>query len=435
MSRRFLFTRFPEPWQRRALLGGFVLAFALITWRATVVPLGQAGNPARNMIRGDAYSDINTLSAARFFRDYGFGETYLLPVFKYPGHGMRDTIMVYTHYPALPDVLAGLSAQVLGADDDRNLRVLPILLAMVLYGYMAWLLVQWLPQPRMAVAGTLVVALSHYFVFFADTYHKHLYEELFVWLCTGTLWVYYTRGRRWPWLALAGLWMVLAVNASFEPIVFLAIVVAGFSLLYTRRLLTVETLLLGAVCVCGFVLHLWQVRLYMGSWEAMWHEMFTSLQVRSQGVGAGGNELGRSLMWYDYLKVPFDWLNRIERLFLLPGWALAGLSVWAMRRQWVRGERRLFWLGVILLLAGMGWSLVMAQHFIVHLFTTRHMGMFLALMAGYALPLYVDTVRAHFARRNLPWQIFHVLFIGYMLVMACTQQLADWYCYGFGYSG
>jgi hypothetical protein len=428
------FHSFPQASHRRVLWLGFVLVFALVIWRAAVVPLGTRNAPARNMIRGDAYSDINTLSAARFFAEYGFGQTLGLPMHNYPSGGVLDSAFVYTHYPALPDVLAGVSATLLGAEDDRTLRVLPILLAMLLYGYMAWLLAQWLPQPRMAVVGTLLVAGSHYFAFFADTYHKHLYEALFMWLCTGTLWLYYTRGKRTGHLLLAALWMVLAVNASFEPIVFLAIVVVGFSWVYERRVISMATVLLGAACIGAFVLHLWQVYGLLGSWEAVYADMFTSLQARSQGVGDGGNELGRPITWYDRIKVFFDWLNRTERLFLITGWALAGLSVWAMRWQ-LRPHPQLRALLWVLLLAGLGWSVAMAQHFIVHLFTTRHIGPFVAVMGGFALPLYADAVRTHWRQRHWPWLAFHAAFVGYMLAMALSQQLIDWWRYGFGYAG
>jgi hypothetical protein len=56
-------------------------------------------------------------------------------------------------------------------------------------------------------------------------------------------------------------------------------------------------------------------------------------------------------------------------------------------------------------------------------------------MGGFVLPLYADAVCAHWRQRHWLWLAFHTLFVGYILAMAISQQLIDWWRYGFGYAG
>ena len=76
----------------------------------------------------------------------------------------------------------------------------------------------------------------------------------------------------------------------------------------------------------------------------------------------------------------------------------------------------------------------MSQHFMVHIFTTRNIGLFYGFIVGYGIVAYLPLVKQAWEQKNRLHQAFHVLFIGYILVMAASQQIWDIYIkYGFGY--
>jgi hypothetical protein len=93
-----------------------------------------------------------------------------------------------------------------------------------------------------------------------------------------------------------------------------------------------------------------------------------------------------------------------------------------------------FYIGITLLTAGVSWSFVMTQHFLVHLFTTRNIGMFYGFVAGYGCYAYIGLLKKHFKERKPLYMTAHVIFIGYTAVMFFSQQFFDLYIrYGFAY--
>src|SRR6218665_1517338 len=87
----------------------FAFSFLVIIFRVLFASVYD-NTRVRNQVYGDGYSDINTLSSAKYFLDSGFTQTTFLPVHDYyPATGHAQ---VYTHYPALPNILAGVYATV-----------------------------------------------------------------------------------------------------------------------------------------------------------------------------------------------------------------------------------------------------------------------------------------------------------------------------------
>ncbi|MBP7512502.1 MAG: hypothetical protein KA981_11250, partial [Bacteroidia bacterium] len=63
----------------------FVIVFTIIGYRTINVSVFDSER-ARDGVFGDGYSDINTISSARYFLDSGFTQTSFLPVHDYfPG--------------------------------------------------------------------------------------------------------------------------------------------------------------------------------------------------------------------------------------------------------------------------------------------------------------------------------------------------------------
>jgi hypothetical protein len=73
----------------------------------------------------------------------------------------------------------------------------------------------------------------------------------------------------------------------------------------------------------------------------------------------------------------------------------------------------------------------MTQHFTVHAFTGKHIGLFYAFVIGYGLVEYLKLLKRHWEEKKILYQSLHVVFILYCCVMFITQQLIDIFRYGF----
>lgn len=411
----------------------FIFCFLLIGWRAFTIT--TTNGTGRDNVYGDSYSDKNVMSAVRFFHEKGFAESYLLPVHMYDGPG--DTSYgAYTHYPPLPDVLAGVYAVILDTTSEPLLRVFPMLLSMLWFFLIYKVLETLLKNKTQAFIGGSILVLSNYFIGWADNLHKHALEEMLKWLYVYCIYRYYNNETRHPkWLALMCLIFILAINVSFEPATFLAVLSIGFSLLYQRRLFTAVTILPGIAAVVGFGLHMWQNALYFGGWDKALEDMQAALLLRTTGEETAGHtvsEIGDKSFHIGNLA--FEWFNRMERYYLIPGWAILVLAVWGMAKMY-KQNRRLFFITLTLLIASMSWSFAMMHHAYVHMFTSRQWGIWIGLICAFTLPLYWQEVKSAFATKKYFWIVFHVLFIGYIVGMAVTQQIYGLYwLHGFGFN-
>ena len=410
----------------------FIFCFALIAWRAFTITTTN-GN-GRDNVYGDSYSDINTLSAARYFHDSGFLKTYGLPMHQYSGAGDTST-NVYTHYPALPDILAGVYATVLDTTKEPLLRIFPILLSMLWFFLIYRVLDTLLKDKTQAFIGGSILVLSNYFIAWGDNLHKHALEEFFKWLYVYCIYRYFTvEERKNLWLLAMCIVFMLAVNVSFEPATFLAVISIGFSLIYKRKLFTAATILPGIAAVAGFLLHFWQDIAYWGSFDLAFEDMKAAFVLRTTGEETQGftvSEIGDQS--FGLHQLAFEWFNRIERYFLIPGWAFLPLGAWGMRNMYIN-QRKLFYITLTLLIASLSWSFAMMHHAYVHMFTSRQWGILIGVVCAYTLPLYFVEVKKAFATKKYLHITFHLLFILYVAAMALSQQVYALYLqHGFAY--
>src|SRR6185436_19257520 len=265
----------------------------------------------------------NTLSAARYFHDFGFTKSKFLPAWNYEGnHDTTKVYGAYTHYPALPDVLAGIYACIFNGNNETVIRIIPVLISLLFFYFIFYSLRILLPDQKAAFISACILVTSNYFVFWADNLHKHQYEELLKWVYLFCLFRYYESGRKNKrMLILLATVYLVEINISFEPVAYLAILTLGFSWIYRRSVVNADNILLLAIPVAGFGIHLLQNYFYLGSWPAVKYDMVEALKNRTTGVDSELNELGRHVGLIDYARIPFITLNRIERFFLLPGYA------------------------------------------------------------------------------------------------------------------
>jgi hypothetical protein len=407
------------------LSGTLLLAYTVIVCRMFNVSVFDETR-ARNQIFGDGYSDINTLSSAWYFKDSGFTKTAFLPVHEYKVQTKQPAI--YTHYPALPNILAGAAAVVLNSYNEPLLRLLPVLLSLLLAFFIYRVLHRLIPDKRVALLATVLLYSSNYFIAWADNLHQHLYGELLKWLSIAVMMEYYEKGRnQLRFLLVLCIIMLLQVNISFEQPVFFGILAAGFAWHYQRNVFTRETVLLFVSLCAGFLLHMYQNKVYFGSWQLAIDDLTNAFVYRTTGQQAiQGGHAEETFSWVQWLTLPADWLNRMERFFVLPGWFVLVVYILFYKKIHTQGEKslQLIW---VFLAAGIAWSVVMPQHAFIHSFTSKHFAVWYAPVAASGLYLLYQHLRNTFSEMNWWKKVFYVCLIGYACIMFITQHVWELY--------
>jgi len=401
----------------------FIFCFLAIGSRAIKVSVYDETR-ARNGILGDGYSDKNVISSAKYFLDSGFLQTKWLPVHDY--YPATENIpQVYTHYPALPNILSGVYAHIFNTINEPVLRFIPVLLAVIFFYFIYFVLIKIKFNKQHAITGSSILWLGAYFINYADNLHQHLYGEFLKWIFFYMLYQYHQNGSKNIiyvfWLCLI---MILQVNISFEQPVYLGILTVGFSIIYQKNIFTKTSILCALSVVLGFTLHVWQNALYFNSWQLAIEDFIKAYTFRATGAEVAGYVKETSFTVKDLWKIPFDWFNRMERFYLLPGWTILILSIYSLKN--LKDKNPV--LGKIILVvfvASISWSLLMAQHAYVHGFTNKHFSIFVALVAASGLPVWFSNAQYHFKAGKLYQKTFHVLLVLYSLIMMLTQQVYE----------
>lgn len=398
----------------------FVVSFVVLCVRAFFVSVYDEGR-ARNQIYGDGYSDINTISSAKYFYDSGFVQTAFLPVHDYYPKLLQTN--AYTHYPAVPNILAGFYATVFNGYSEPVLRIVPLLLAVFFFFFIFHVLHELTGNKLHALVGGASITMANYYICWADNLHQHLYGELLKWLYFLLLLRYYRNPQSsywqfWPMLLI----MMIEVNISFEQPVFLGILTLGFSLAYRKRMFSFETIAAAAFVVIGFGLHLYQNAVYFGSWQLALDDMKHAFFFRTAGVEGAGQKAEAAFGPADYWQVPFNWFNRMERFYMLPGWAVLIMAFWVMRHLRAN-NKELYQVLWCLFFASVAWTFCMAQHAFIHTFTNKHFAIWYAVVVGLGIPIFWDKLTsAKTEGRTLHLTLLSLVGL-YMLAMFITQQL------------
>lgn len=402
----------------------FILCYTIIGFRATKVSIYHETR-ARNGILGDGFSDINVVSSAKYFLDSGFTQTKWLPVHDYYPES-ANTPQVYTHYPALPNILAGMYAKLFNSVNEPLLRLIPVLLSVCFFFFIYFVLNQLLQQQTIALIGSSLLWLGCYFLNFADNLHQHLYGEFLKWIYFYALYVYHRNGSNsLPYVFLLFLLMLVQVNISFEQPVFLGILTVGFSIIYQKSLFTKTTMLGATGVVVGFMLHLWQNALYFGGWQLAIDDFIKAYTFRATGAEVEGYVKEAPFGLADIWQIPFGWFNRMERYYVLPGWAILVMCFWGIK--WLKQYKpELYKISWALFAASIAWSLFMPQHAFIHAFTNKHFSIWVGLMGGVSVYAYYKQLQIDFAtKENIALKSFHVVLITYCIAMFGSQQVYE----------
>jgi hypothetical protein len=398
----------------------FIFCYLIIVWRVLFVPAQY-----RTSIFGDGFSDKNTISSAHFFLDSGFTKTKFLPVHEYPP---IINACVYTHYPALPNILAGFYAKIFQSNQEQILRIIPVLLSIMFFFLIFFILKNVSQDKKNAFVAAVMIVLSNYFIAWADNLHKHLYEEILNWTYFLLLYQYHESDRTKKWIApVLFVIMIVGINISFEQPVFLGVLTLGFAIIYQKKVFTLETIGAFIALVFGFSIHLFQNYLYFGTLEKMYSDMKDAFVFRNTGQVVANYVPERPFNFAkDFLEIPFSWFNRMERYFIIPGWGLLIMSYWGIKKLFIENRRK-FYLLIVSFCAAASWSFVMPQHDFIHTFTNRHFGLFYALVLTFCFSPYLEKLKSDFSNGKLWQKIFHILLLTYCTAMIITQQVWDLY--------
>jgi len=419
------------PHRTKIKIALFVLAFSLIFVRAAFISMNDP-HDGRSSIRGDAFSDINTYGAVKYFHEYGFLESSFRPMYGYVDASRKSEAHAYTHYPSLPDILVGAWATVINSTNELSLRLFPILISIFFFFFIFKFLDRWLKNPPAAFISAGLMVVSNVFVAWSDSLHKHTFEEVLKWIYIHLLLLYFHEKKSWRLVAALSFLSLVIVNISFEPALFLSVAVVGFSVAYEksyRKILNPLNFTLGFFFIAGFALHLTLNASYFGSWDAAKADMLEAFLYRTNQC-TDSSLCG--LTWKDYLEFPLIILNRIERFYVIPGFAMIVLSVLALRR-WKKEnpqQIKIFW---VLFAASISWYLAMNQHASAHAFVGKQSALLWAWVAGLGLIEYYHWLKQSFTRpQAFGIKAFHCILILYIVAMALTQQaLSLYWTYGF----
>jgi len=420
-------------YQRKWFWAIFILVFSVVLARHFKVDIHDEGF-GRGWYYGDAHSEKNVESASRYYLEHGFTKNSGLPVYEYNDDNPANDY-VYSHYPPLSEWLGGLWANILQEYDAVYIGLFPLLLSVLLFFLIYKILGEFLQEPRAAFIGASLLVLSNYFICWADDIHQHLYIELLKWLFVYGWWMYLKTEKKnlliYFLLCLSYFAMCLL---SYETYVYTAIIVVGFSFVIRKQVFRLDVFVLLLVPVLAFSLRLYVNYLYFGSWDAMVSDMYNAMLERTVGGGSKQNELGRAMTLHDYIwLLPKTRLHRLGHFYIFPSFVIIGLGILGFL-QVKKKSAQLFKIVLVVYLASLSWLFVMPQHALIHIFTLRHIGLFLGLVLGYGILRYKEMIITHYREKKYIYMTLHSVVLGYSFLYAMINTFYFVYlCFGWAY--
>ncbi len=404
-----------------------VLTTSFVVYRAFNISMFE-NSSKRNFMRGDGYSDINLYSAVKFFNDSGILKTKALPVhyYKVP---LTDTVFkptVYTHYPALPDILAFTYSKIIQSDNEFQLRLFMILLSLCFSFLLFVFFSKIFENKNTVIWACSILMFSNYYLGWADSLHKHIYEELFKLLFL-IFFLKYDENKKILYLFLMILVSILVANVSFEPIVYLFLIVFVFNYIKYKKIFHSLNFIIGFAFFFGVLLHIYQNVLYFGSLELALKDLTETAKLRTAGIEINSKfkKLESEFGIWQYFQMIFVWLNRMERFFIFPAWSIIAIYIFLKKlHQFSYSNQLLKWI-LIFFISSYSWNLVMGQHAYVHAFTGRQSGFLYAIILAPLIQTFYFKVKDNFKNYQLKYKIASILIILYSIVMFFTQQVWD----------
>lgn len=404
----------------------FLFSYSLILTRAINIP--ATDDQGRHFIRGDGYSDINTLSAVKYWKDYTYLSSSFRPIHQYNQPNDLSNIYGYTHYPAWPDLYTSIGYNLFSLTTETQARFWIIANSLFLVLLIYIFLKKFIPNPIHLFWSMAMILTSSYFVFWADNLHKHFHEYALFWLWSLLLYNYF-KEKKYKLLFFFGpLLSLWTVHSSFESIVISVTLIVGTSLSFQeglfKKLINPLTVYFGVLFVLAFFIHFWLNSLYFKSWSLAYSDLFGAYKERI-GIGAADTSLSIN----EILKMPYYFLNRLERYFFVPGWLFLFFLYWHLKQLKVTNIFNYKFL-IVLICAGISWYFFMPQHAYVHHFTAKHFVLVMAISSVFGIiKLYELYKNQHTYKKVLAG-----IGLLYLITMSITQIIYPvWWKYSLGY--
>jgi hypothetical protein len=282
---------------------------------------------------GDSMSDYNVMNSGRNFATYGFLHLRLTPFLIDPQFlnlaNVGDRMLLYTHYPQLPDLMNGMLRGVFHLSDLVQFRFVALTFSFAALFFVYHLLCRYWGRDT-AQVGLGLWVVNPLWIQHADYLHEAPYGAFFGFGCLYLL-TRYLDGRRGRWLVAAGVFMFFTFLASYDywffaPLLVTMVVVGHHKAVFSRRVI-IPLFVLGAFALAAVLFKFGTNAWALGGVSAGLQD------IRFQFSERATDSVTRTHYWNGIVPVAY---GRIERFFSLLFFPIA--AFWALlpllRRRW-----------------------------------------------------------------------------------------------------
>ncbi|HEY4216957.1 MAG TPA: glycosyltransferase family 39 protein [Gemmatimonadaceae bacterium] len=191
---------------------------------------------------GDSMSDYNVMNSGRNFATYGFLHLRLTPFLIDPQYlTNEDRMLLYTHYPQLPDLMNGMLRVVFHLSDIVQFRFVALGFSFSALFFVYQVICRYWQRATGQMALALWV-INPLWLQHADYLHEEPYGAFFGFGCLYFLTRYLDDTQRRRWLVVSGIFMTFTFFASynywfFTPLLVAIILVGHYKAVFDKRVL------------------------------------------------------------------------------------------------------------------------------------------------------------------------------------------------------
>ena len=264
---------------------------------------------------GDPMSDYNVMTAGRNFARYGFLKLKLTPYLLDPQYmHADDRMLIYTHYPQLPDLTNGVLRVTLGLSTLVQFRFVALMLSFAALFFVYRLIERYWGR-RTAQIGLALWVVNPLWVQHADYLHHGPYGAFFGFACLYFVARWLDEAPRPGQLAIAAVCAFLVILSSYDwwffaPLLILLVGLASRRTVGNRRVIIAVSVLAASVIAAvlfKFATNAWA----LGGMHGLMADV--RFQVAERGTSVEHN-FYRSGIW----PTAFGRVERFFTILLLP---------------------------------------------------------------------------------------------------------------------
>jgi len=385
-----------------------ILATVLILWARTSTPMRAEGAPEEQLLDYIAGRNfvLHGFLSRGFLADYSLDPAPDAPP------------VYYTHFPPLPDIIIG-GLIAIGIDSLPEVRLVMNIIFVAGLAFVALFFWRHL-TPWHGIGALLFLGLNNRSVL---AYSDHMIFAYWFGLTFLAFWALTLRSKsdRFLWLGFASIFLISWIN--YFQVIFTMAALAGLWLIRIPNLSLKRTLMAGAVCFGGVVLHVFQNLLVLG-WDVGIRDLLYTIGNRTVGQPsrdallefARENDL---ILWGVSELAPvgsrFNWIWTEYGYFLIPLLiSLAGLGLLAYLRRSPTATFSLKLVGVFTV-ASTAWHIIFQAHGQARPLPLT-VALPMAMACGFFLGELIPIISQQFKTlRSIGWNQRAVLFPGFLM--------------------